>query len=84
MLGFFTAATGLVTREQMSDAVTHSVPAGTEELNLRAFNAGWEFFATEYGSKAAATAGGAKKKSKSTTGKKSKTGSQRTASGAAG
>jgi len=49
MLGFFTAATDIVTRESMVEAVKHSVPAGTEELNLRAFEAGWAFFQEEYG-----------------------------------
>jgi hypothetical protein len=37
----------------MRDAVAHSVPDGTEELNLRAFDAGWEAFETEYGEGAA-------------------------------
>ena len=53
MLGFFAAATRLVPREAMQDAVRGSVPEGTEELNLRAFDAGWEAFETEYGSPAA-------------------------------
>jgi Pyruvate/2-oxoacid:ferredoxin oxidoreductase gamma subunit len=33
----------------MRQAVQDSVPAGTEELNLRAFDAGWEAFENEYG-----------------------------------
>jgi 2-oxoglutarate ferredoxin oxidoreductase subunit gamma len=41
MLGFFTAVTGVVSRDHMRDAVRDSVPAGTEELNLEAFDAGW-------------------------------------------
>jgi 2-oxoglutarate ferredoxin oxidoreductase subunit gamma len=41
MLGFFAAVTRLVPREAMRDAVRASVPEGTEELNLRAFDAGW-------------------------------------------
>ena len=49
MLGFVAAATQLVTREQMRDAVLGSVPTGTEELNLRAFDAGYDFFEKEYG-----------------------------------
>jgi 2-oxoglutarate ferredoxin oxidoreductase subunit gamma len=49
MLGFFTAATGIVTVEQMRDAVKASVPAGTEEMNLKAFDAGWDYFQEEYG-----------------------------------
>jgi len=46
MLGFFAAVTQLVPREAMRDAVRGSVPEGTEELNLRAFDAGWAAFET--------------------------------------
>jgi 2-oxoglutarate ferredoxin oxidoreductase subunit gamma len=49
MLGFFAAATGIVTHEQMREAVKASVPGGTEEMNLKAFDAGWEYFEQEYG-----------------------------------
>lgn len=49
MLGFFTAVTGLASRQDMEAAVRHSVPAGTEELNLRAFEAGWEYSEEMYG-----------------------------------
>jgi 2-oxoglutarate ferredoxin oxidoreductase subunit gamma len=49
MLGFFAAVTEIVTRDQMRGAVKVSVPAGTEELNLRAFEAGLEYFEQEYG-----------------------------------
>jgi len=48
MLGFFSAATGITTREQMREAVQASVPGGTEDLNLRAFDAGREYFQNEY------------------------------------
>lgn len=41
MVGFFTAVTQLVSREQMREAVKTSVPAGTEELNLAAFDRGY-------------------------------------------
>jgi 2-oxoglutarate ferredoxin oxidoreductase subunit gamma len=44
MLGFITAVTGLVDRETMREAVRGSVPAGTEEINLRAFDAGAAYF----------------------------------------
>ena len=44
MVGFFAAATGIVTRKQMRDAVLAAVPAGTKELNLKAFDAGWSAF----------------------------------------
>ena len=40
MLGFFAAATKIVPIETMRQAVEESVPRGTEELNLRAFDAG--------------------------------------------
>ena len=51
MLGFFTAVTQLVSREQMREAVKASVPAGTEELNLKAFDAGCDYYDEEYGQK---------------------------------
>lgn len=43
MAGFFTAVTGLVSREAMRKAVETSVPKGTEELNLLAFEKGYEY-----------------------------------------
>ena len=49
LLGFFAAATTLVTKEQWESAVKDSVPAGTEELNLMAFHSGWDFFDENYG-----------------------------------
>jgi len=57
MLGFFTAATQIVSREQMRAAVKASVPPGTEELNLRAFDAGYAYFEEEYGEKKSSAAG---------------------------
>jgi 2-oxoglutarate ferredoxin oxidoreductase subunit gamma len=54
MLGFFAAVTGLVPREAMREAVAKSVPPGTEELNLRAFDAGWQAYEEEYGDAATA------------------------------
>jgi len=56
MLGFFTAVTRLVTREQMREAVLGSVPPGTEELNLKAFEAGCKYYDDEYGEQAPAAA----------------------------
>ena len=50
MIGFVAAVTKLVTREQMREAVRTSVPAGTEELNLKAFDAGWDYYEEHYGS----------------------------------
>lgn len=43
MLGFFGAVTELIPREALRKAVETSVPAGTEELNTRAFDRGFEF-----------------------------------------
>lgn len=44
MVGFVGAVTGLVPKEALREAVLHSVPAGTEELNLSAFERGYEYF----------------------------------------
>jgi 2-oxoglutarate ferredoxin oxidoreductase subunit gamma len=49
MLGFFTAATGVVSHDEMREAVKACVPPGTEELNLEAFDAGYAYFGQEYG-----------------------------------
>jgi len=43
MMGFLTAVTGIVGVEAMRSAVKVSVPKGTEQLNLNAFNKGYEF-----------------------------------------
>ena len=42
MLGFFGAVTKLVPRDAFREAVESSVPEGTQELNLKAFDTGWE------------------------------------------
>lgn len=42
MVGFFGAVTGLVSYDALRKAVETSVPKGTESLNLRAFERGWE------------------------------------------
>jgi 2-oxoglutarate ferredoxin oxidoreductase subunit gamma len=44
MVGFFAAVTDLVSHEALREAVKHSVPAGTEDLNLAAFDRGYEYF----------------------------------------
>ena len=49
MLGFFAAVTKITSREAMLEAVKQSVPAGTEEMNLKAFEAGWKYFEENYG-----------------------------------
>jgi 2-oxoglutarate ferredoxin oxidoreductase subunit gamma len=43
MLGFFGAVSGLMPKEPLEEAVKASVPAGTEELNLKAFNKGYDY-----------------------------------------
>lgn len=48
MVGFIAAVTGLVPLQAMREAVKASVPAGTEELNLKAFDAGAEHFEKHY------------------------------------
>lgn len=50
MLGFFAGVTEIVPREAMREAVKASVPAGTEELNLKAFDAGLAYYDDQYGS----------------------------------
>lgn len=43
MLGFFTAVTDLIPAEAVRKAVESSVPDGTETLNLKAFDRGYEY-----------------------------------------
>ena len=43
MVGFFGAATGLIEPDALRKAVVDSVPPGTETLNLRAFDSGYEY-----------------------------------------
>ncbi len=43
MMGFMTAVTKLIEPEAMRKAVLASVPKGTEELNTKAFNKGFEY-----------------------------------------
>ncbi|MBW1816174.1 MAG: 2-oxoacid:acceptor oxidoreductase family protein [Deltaproteobacteria bacterium] len=43
MFGFFTSITGAVSTEAAQNAVTSSVPKGTEEMNLNAFNKGYDY-----------------------------------------
>jgi 2-oxoglutarate ferredoxin oxidoreductase subunit gamma len=57
MVGFFAAATRIVSRDAMRAAVKASVPPGTEELNLRAFAAGWAAFEKDYGGQPAEKVG---------------------------
>jgi 2-oxoglutarate ferredoxin oxidoreductase subunit gamma len=43
MLGFFAARTSIVNADAIRKAVIDSVPAGTEELNLKAFDKGYQY-----------------------------------------
>jgi len=43
VVGFFAAVTKLINVEAMRQAVKSSVPAGTEDLNLKAFDRGYEY-----------------------------------------
>ncbi len=43
MMGFFSAVTDIAGKDAMRKAVQMSVPKGTEELNLKAFDRGWEY-----------------------------------------
>ena len=43
MVGFTTAITRLVTKDAALFAVTSSVPKGTEEMNTKAFNRGFDY-----------------------------------------
>jgi len=43
MVGFFTAVAGIISAQAMREAVKTTVPKGTEELNLKAFDRGYEY-----------------------------------------
>lgn len=43
MCGFFTAVTGLVSKEAMINSVKDTVPPGTEDINIKAFEVGYEY-----------------------------------------
>jgi 2-oxoglutarate ferredoxin oxidoreductase subunit gamma len=43
MVGFFAAVTGIIAVEALKKSVASSVPAHTRELNLQAFDAGYEY-----------------------------------------
>jgi 2-oxoglutarate ferredoxin oxidoreductase subunit gamma len=43
MAGFITATSGVVSADAVRRSVRDSVPKGTEEINLRAFEAGYEY-----------------------------------------
>jgi 2-oxoglutarate ferredoxin oxidoreductase subunit gamma len=56
MLGFLTAVTKIITADAMKKAMMDSVPKGTEELNLKAFERGYA-----YGLEKLKTSGGKRK-----------------------
>ncbi len=60
MLGFVIEVTQMVPREAIREAVRTSVPAGTEELNLKALDAGLGYLAKTRGGTRAETPGEAK------------------------
>jgi len=43
MLGFLTAATGIISMDAMKKSILISVPKNTEELNLNAFEQGYAY-----------------------------------------
>lgn len=43
MLGAFAAITGVVDKEALKESIKANVPKGTEELNLKAFEIGYEY-----------------------------------------
>lgn len=49
MAGFFTAVTGLISKDAMRQAVENTVPKGTEALNLKAFDRGYDWGAEQVG-----------------------------------
>ena len=49
MLGFITGVTGIVSADEMRRAVKDSVPPGTEDMNLKAFEAGYDYYQEHYG-----------------------------------
>jgi len=48
MVGFFTAVTDIVDADAMRKAVADSVPEGTEDLNLKAFERGYSYGVEKY------------------------------------
>jgi 2-oxoglutarate ferredoxin oxidoreductase subunit gamma len=56
MVGFFAAVTKIVPPETIRTAVKESVPPGTEDLNMKAFDAGYNYYVETYGNKDTAAA----------------------------
>lgn len=49
MVGFFTAVTKLVDVDAVRKAVASAAPRGTEDFNIKAFNAGYQYGVEQYG-----------------------------------
>jgi len=49
MLGFFTAVSKIIDKDAMRKTVETSVPKGTEELNLKAFDRGFDYGVEQVG-----------------------------------
>jgi len=43
MIGFTTAVAGVISIDAAKEAVTSSVPKGTEKMNIKAFTKGYEY-----------------------------------------
>lgn len=41
MLGYIAASTGVLSRSSLEQAIKGNIPAGTEQINLKAFEEGW-------------------------------------------
>ncbi|MFB3924377.1 MAG: 2-oxoacid:acceptor oxidoreductase family protein [Terriglobia bacterium] len=54
MVGFVTAMTSITTADAVRKAIASSVPKGTEQLNLAAFEKGYEYGRTQLASSASA------------------------------
>ncbi len=50
MLGFIASVTDLISYDSMKKAILASIPKGTEELNLEAFEQGYQYGKTHYAS----------------------------------
>lgn len=50
MLGVLTAVTGLISPESVKQSIRLSVPRGTEDINLKAFERGYEYGCQKFGS----------------------------------
>ena len=55
MLGFLAAVSDLVSHDALREAVRASVPEGTEDLNLSAFDKGYAYGQDQVGQKARPT-----------------------------